>query len=138
MVLQAEKPLYKAREEGAHWFLRELLLLAGRVLKRLDVSSRSLVCLLKGPNAFAGVLAEMLLVADRVYAQEDNNLSAQIILTPINRDLLPGWNELSRLRTRFWGHEEKIAEVMKACNSEPTFLNKAHELGLITEFVWMK
>ena len=135
LVLEAEKPLYHAHEEGAHWFLRELLLQAGRVLKRLDISSRSLVCLLSGPNAFAGLLAEVLLIADRVYAQEDNNLSAQIVLTPLNKGLLPGWNELARLKARFLGHEESIAKALSACDGKTLSLSKAQELGLLTKLL---
>jgi len=135
LVLKAEEPLYEAFEEGAHWFLRELLLQAGRVLKRLDTSARSLVCLVEGPHAFAGVLAELLLVADRVYAQDDQNLATGILLSPINKGLLPAWNEFSRLKARFWGHEDQMNEAFKACDSALMSLKKAHEIGLITNLL---
>jgi benzoyl-CoA-dihydrodiol lyase len=135
LALHAERPLYQAHEENAHWFLREILLQAGRVLKRLDVSSRSLICLLQGPHAFAGILAELLILADRVYAQDDESAESAIILTRINQGLLPSWSEHARLKSRFWGHEEKMANAFKACDGKPISLKRAYELGLITNLL---
>ena len=48
-----------------HWLAREIRLLWGRTLKRLDVSSRTLVALIEPGSCFAGTLAELALAADR-------------------------------------------------------------------------
>ena len=56
--------------DSDHWFVRELRLMWTRVLKRFDVSARSLVALVEPESAFAGLLAELVLLADRSYMLE--------------------------------------------------------------------
>jgi benzoyl-CoA-dihydrodiol lyase len=130
LILEAEQPLYNALHPDAHWFLRELLLNISRVLKRLETSARSLTCLLSGPTAFVGALAELLWIADRVYAEQDNK--SAITLTPINQGLLCGWNNMPRLYARFLGHEAQLARVHALCTGKSLSLEQAYELGLIT------
>ena len=55
-VLAAEDLL---RAHADHWAVNEVRLLWTRVLKRLDVSSRTLVALVEPGSCFAGVLAEL-------------------------------------------------------------------------------
>lgn len=131
LMLQAERPLYRALEPDAHWFLRELLLHAGRVLKRLDVSSRSIMCIADESAVFVGFLAELLFIADRSYALESPQ-SPTLILTPANQGLLPGWNTLSRLESRFFGHKAKLEEVYRHCHGRALSVQEAHLLGLLT------
>ena len=50
-----------------HWLVREIRLLWTRTLKRLDVSARTLVALIEPGSCFAGVLAELVLAADRSF-----------------------------------------------------------------------
>ena len=54
-------------EEAAHWLVREIVLYWKRTLKRLDVSSRSLIALVEPGSCFAGTLFELVLAADRSY-----------------------------------------------------------------------
>ncbi len=50
-----------------HWLAGEILLNWKRVLKRIDVTSRSLVALVEPGSCFAGTLAELVFAADRSY-----------------------------------------------------------------------
>ena len=54
-------------EQPDDWLVREVLLYWKRTLKRLEVSSRSLMALVEPGSCFAGMLLELVLVADRVY-----------------------------------------------------------------------
>jgi hypothetical protein len=69
-----------------HWLANEILLYWKRVLKRVDLTSRSLVALVEPGSCFAGVLAELLFAVDRSYMAEgdfegDNRPVASILLT---------------------------------------------------------
>ena len=79
-----------------------------RTLKRLDVSSRTLVALVEPGSCFAGTLAELVLAADRSLAldgawERTADPPATIRLTAANDGWYPMGNGLSRLATRFWG-----------------------------------
>src|SRR5712691_1492946 len=50
-----------------HWLAREIRLKWKRVLKRVDLTSRTLVALVTPGSCFAGTLAELVLAADRSY-----------------------------------------------------------------------
>ena len=50
-----------------HWLAREIRLKWKRVLKRVDLTSRSLVALIEPGSCFAGTLAELVFAADRSY-----------------------------------------------------------------------
>ena len=47
------------------WLVREIRLYLKRVLKRVDMTSRSLIALIEPGSCFAGTLAELLFAADR-------------------------------------------------------------------------
>ena len=48
-----------------HWLANEVLLYWKRILKRIDVTSRSMIALVEHGSCFAGVLAEILFSVDR-------------------------------------------------------------------------
>ena len=50
-----------------HWLAREILHYWKRVLKRIDVTSRSLVALVEPGSCFAGTLAEIVFACDRSF-----------------------------------------------------------------------
>ncbi|MDP6954086.1 MAG: enoyl-CoA hydratase-related protein, partial [Alphaproteobacteria bacterium] len=54
-------------ELGDDWLAREIRLYWKRVLKRLDLSSRSLIAVIEPGSCFAGTLAEIVFAADRSY-----------------------------------------------------------------------
>ncbi len=53
--------------EAGDWLVREITLYLKRTLKRVDVSSRSLIALIEPGSCFAGTLLELVLIADRSY-----------------------------------------------------------------------
>ncbi|MDU8927387.1 2,3-epoxybenzoyl-CoA dihydrolase [Alisedimentitalea sp. MJ-SS2] len=123
-------------ENADHWLAAEVLGLWKRVLKRVDVTSRSLVALVEHGSCFAGVLAELLFAVDRSYMMEDefegdNRPMAAITLGESNFGQYPMGNDLTRLQTRFWGDEEAV-EAAKERVGEALEAEDADELGLVT------
>lgn len=111
-VARAEQ-VFKTGDD--HWFVREVRLMWTRVLKRFDVSARTLVALVEPGSAFVGVLAELLLAADRSYMlegtwedEEEPPPPATIRLTAPNFGYFPMCNGLSRVDTRFWGRPDAV------------------------------
>jgi benzoyl-CoA-dihydrodiol lyase len=119
-----------------HWLAREILHYWKRVLKRIDLTSRSLVALIEPGSCFAGTLAEIAFACDRSFmligAQKgDNRQPATLALSALNFGPYPMSNGLTRLATRFLGEPESVekakAETGKALDAET-----AEELGLVT------
>ena len=97
-------------EHPDHWLVREVRLYWARTLKRLDLSARSLVTLVEPGSCFAGILAELVLAADRSFMLDgtwedldDPPPAATIRLSAANLGWFAMSNGLSRLQTRFWG-----------------------------------
>ena len=118
-----------------HWLANEVLKYWKRVLKRVDVTSRSMVALVEHGSCFAGVLAEVLWAVDRSYMMEDafegdNRPIATVTLSAGNFGAFPMGNDLTRLQTRFYGMDglhdiqERMGEALEA--------EEADELGLVT------
>jgi benzoyl-CoA-dihydrodiol lyase len=110
------------------WFVREVVLLWKRTLKRLDVSSRSLFALIEPGSCFAGTLLELALAADRSYMRDED---ATIVITPMNLGPLPMGNGLTRLQTRFLDDAQAI-ERLRERSGETIDAAQADELGLVT------
>jgi benzoyl-CoA-dihydrodiol lyase len=122
--------------ESAHWLVREIVLYWKRTLKRLDVSSRSLIALVEPGSCFAGTLFELVLAADRSYMLDgvfegSNRPAAAIKLTDMNFGPYPMGNGLTRLGTRFLAEPKHVddlrQEIGGAIDAEA-----ADELGLVT------
>ena len=118
------------------WLAREILLYWKRVLKRVDLTSRSLVVLIENGSCFAGFLAELLFAADRSYMMEgdfegDNRPVAAITLTEGNFGPYPMSNDLTRLETRFLGEPESVDKAKSEIGRSLEAFD-AKELGLIT------
>jgi benzoyl-CoA-dihydrodiol lyase len=93
------------------WLAREVRLQWTRTLKRLDASSRTLVTLIEPGSCFVGVLAELVLAADRSFMLDgerdgDDRPAPLIRMTEANNGQHPMSNGVSRLRTRFWGRDD--------------------------------
>ena len=54
-------------DNAADWFIREVLLLWKRVLKRVNLTARTVLTLVEPGSCFGGFLAELVLAADRAY-----------------------------------------------------------------------
>ncbi|MDQ6849698.1 MAG: 2,3-epoxybenzoyl-CoA dihydrolase [Actinomycetota bacterium] len=120
------------------WAARETLHYLKRTLKRLDVTSRSLVALIEPGSCFAGSLLELALAADRSFhlsgVFEDVDPDAEPGTTTVadmNLGPLPMGNGLTRLQTRFFGDDDGLKAV-EASNGEPLQGEQAAELGLVT------
>jgi benzoyl-CoA-dihydrodiol lyase len=118
-----------------HWLANEILHYWKRVLKRIDMTSRSLVAIVEHGSCFAGPLAELLWAVDRSYMMleefdGDNRPLATITMSAGNFGTYPMGNDLTRLETRFLGNPSHINELT-AVNSAIE-ADRADELGLIT------
>ncbi len=120
------------------WLASEIVLYLKRTLKRLDVTSRSLLAQIEPGSCFAGSLLELALAADRsfqlagVFEEVDPDADpAAITVGPMNRGPLPMGNGLTRLQARFLGDEQGLAEVEKRAG-DALAAEDAEELGLVT------
>ncbi|MCW2892266.1 MAG: benzoyl-CoA-dihydrodiol lyase [Actinomycetia bacterium] len=135
------------------WLAREIVLYWKRTLKRLDVTSRSLITLIEPGSCFAGSLLELALAADRSYmlfgvfedidatvlpntglpntGLPNTGAPAAITVGPANLGPLPMGNGLTRLATRFLGDADGLAAVEKSVLS-PLEAEAAEKLGLVT------
>lgn len=120
-----------------HWLANEVLKYWKRILKRIDVTSRSLIAIVEHGSCFSGVFAELLWAVDRSFMMEDefegdNRPIATLHLSESNFGLFPMGNNLTRLETRFLGEPEAV-EKARGAIGEALEAEEANELGLITE-----
>ena len=132
-LLEHEEQLHK---NSGHWLANEVLLYWKRILKRVDVTSRSMAALVEHGSCFAGLLAELLFSVDRTYMMEgefegDNRHIASITLSSSNLGTYRMANGLSRIETRFWG-TPNFVEAAKKKIGEPLEAALADDLGLVT------
>jgi benzoyl-CoA-dihydrodiol lyase len=120
----------------AHWLVNEIRHYWKRVLKRIDVTSRTLVTLVEPGSCFAGTLAELVFAADRSYMligqkQGDNRPPPSIELTAMNFGPYPMSHGLTRLQSRFQADPSDVesAKAKIGCQLEA---GEAEELGLVT------
>ncbi len=120
------------------WLAREIIHYLKRTLKRLDVTSRSLLALIEPGSCFAGSLLELALAADRSYQLagvfEELGPDAEpatVKVGPMNLGPLPMGNGLTRLQTRYLGDGQGLAEVEKHVG-EPLTAEEAEQMGLVT------
>jgi len=133
------------------WLANEIIGYLKRTLKRLDVTSRSLIALIEPGSCFAGSLLELALAADRSYMLDgpppddpDSKERAAICLGPANigplpmadgpgspAAPLPMANGLSRLATRFYSDKSGFTAAADAAGRDIEAA-EAEELGLVT------
>ena len=129
---------YDAFLEGnaSHWLAREVLHYWKRVLKRVDLTSRSLVALVEPGSCFVGTLAELVFASDRSFMligafEGDNRKPATMVLSALNFGTYPMSNGLTRLATRFLGEPESLDKA-KAEMGKPLAAVDCNRLGLVT------
>ncbi len=132
-----------ADHSGSDWLVNEIQRYFARTLKRLDVTSRSLIALIEPGSCFAGALLELALACDRQYmldgfmeedAQEGE--PAQIVLSASNFGTFPMSNGLSRLGSRFYGGPDDDGDHVAKLRQETgrrIEASEAMELGLVTD-----
>jgi len=121
---------------NAHWLVCEIRHLWKRVLKRIDLTSRSLVTLIEPGSCFAGTLAEIVLASDRSYMllgrrDGDNKPPATMALTDANFGAYPMSNGLTRLESRFLANPVDV-EAAQAERGKMLDAEAAQTLGLVT------
>jgi benzoyl-CoA-dihydrodiol lyase len=120
----------------AHWLVNEIRQYWKRVLKRIDVTSRTLVTLVEPGSCFVGTLAELVFAADRSYMlvgqkQGDNRAPPAIVLSAMNFGPYPMSHGLTRLQSRFQADPEDVTRA-EAKIGEPLDAETAEQLGLVT------
>ncbi len=133
LLLEAEATLLEQAKAG-DWFAIEVLAHMKRVLKRVDVTSKTLLCLVEPGSCWAGSFADLLMMADRSYLLDDGSKEpASVTLTPISLGALPTGNGLTRLQTRFYGDDAALAKVAsKAEGSVAVEGEDAEKIGIVT------
>lgn len=119
-----------------HWLAREIRNYWKRVLKRVDLTSRSLVALVEPGSCFAGTLAELVFATDRSYmliggGEGDNKPPATLILADVNFGPYPMSNGLTRLASRFLADPAELDQARNA-RGKPLDAQAAQALGLVT------
>jgi benzoyl-CoA-dihydrodiol lyase len=121
------------------WLVNEIRHCFKRVLKRLDVTSRSLIALIEPGSCFAGALLELALACDRQYMldglleeEAEEGEPAQLVLSESNFGAFPMSNGLSRLGSRFYGDDDYLAKLRQETGRR-LLAAEALELGLVTD-----
>jgi benzoyl-CoA-dihydrodiol lyase len=120
----------------SHWLVNEIRHYWKRVLKRIDVTSRTLVSLVEPGSCFVGTLAELVFAADRSYMligsrQGDNRPPPAIELSAMNFGPYPMSHGLTRLESRFQADAGELDAVRNKIG-EKLDAEQAEELGLVT------
>ena len=132
-LLDAEAAVLEAAV-GGDWFANEVLQHMKRVLKRVDMTSKTLLALVEPNSCWAGSFVELLLTADRSYLlDDDSGKPAAITLSALSDGPLPMGNGLTRAQTRFYGDPAAIEMLRPAMKEQKTFAGGAAEkAGLVT------
>jgi benzoyl-CoA-dihydrodiol lyase len=99
-VLAMDRTLAETRD---HWLTREILLKMARVLRRLDLTSKSLFAVADANSCFAGSLLELALAADRTYLLDDPDQPVRMAASELNAGRFPMSNGRTRLEVRGLG-----------------------------------
>jgi benzoyl-CoA-dihydrodiol lyase len=114
------------------WLVHEVRHFIKRVLKRLDVCSRSMFALIDSESCFTGTFFEIALAADRIYMLDDPDGGVSVSLSTMNDGVFPMGNGLSRLQTRFLDDPDAVAAVLDTIG-EAVETPDADDLGLVTD-----
>ena len=115
-----------------NWFVREVLLQQNRVLRMVDVTSRTFYAQILPGSCFAGGLLELALASDRAYMLDDPDEDNFIGVSGVNAGEFPMWHGLSRLQNRFYDDADAVGAVVskKGALLDP---GDAYDLGVVTE-----
>ena len=124
-VLAADAALWRQRDQRA---IREILLLAARALRRLDLTARSLFAVVDRGSCFGGSLLEIALAADRTYMRQQEGVA--IASSELNGGTLPMSHGLPRLAVRYLAEPARVEEILR--RRKPLEAAEAAEVGLVT------
>ena len=129
-ILAVEKVLAAHQDD---WLVREITLNMARVVRRFELTSRSIFALVDRESAFVGVLFELALAGDRIYAIDDPDHPVHVEVGPSSAGLLPMSNGMTRLQSRFLGDPDRAARLAQEQPRLDT--TDADEAGLVTFLV---
>ncbi|MCB9705087.1 MAG: benzoyl-CoA-dihydrodiol lyase [Myxococcales bacterium] len=112
------------------WLVNEVIRHMGRVLRRLDLSSRSFFALGDAGTAFVGCLLELALASDRFYLLDDPENPVKVGLTIFNEGVVPMSHGISRIRAHLHGEPDKLEAL--AGRHELLDPEEADDAGLVT------
>jgi benzoyl-CoA-dihydrodiol lyase len=127
LVLAADRALEQMQDD---WFAREVLHNMKRVLKRFDLTARSLFAIVEPGSCFGGSLLELVLGSDRSYMLNDPERPVHVAVSGLSAGKLRMGNGLSRLETHFLGEPNRVKEAL--AKSEKLDAEEAESLGLVT------
>ena len=124
-VLQVERDLLDDRD---HWLCNEIVLHMARVLRRFDLTARSIYGLVDAEACCAGAFLELTIACDRVYALDEDQV--EFAVGPLSNGALPMSHGLTRLNNRFLATPEQAS---KLAQEQPKMIAaEADEEGLCT------
>jgi len=113
------------------WLADEIRYYQGRTLRRLDNMAKSMFAVVEPGSAFAGVLVEAMLTADRIYFRADDEGANAIVVGEASDGRFPMAHGLSRLANRFTALPGRPAEILARAGA-PLGVDEVTDLGLIT------
>jgi benzoyl-CoA-dihydrodiol lyase len=113
-----------------HWLVREIILHMARVLRRLDLTAKSLFAIIEPGSCFAGNLLELVLASDRSYMLNNSDEIVELLASELNAGALPMSNGLTRLQSRFLAEPERADAVL--ARTHPFDTEEADAAGLVT------
>jgi benzoyl-CoA-dihydrodiol lyase len=134
LVSKLDEQLIEMYNAG-DWLARSIIIYMRFVLRRFDVSARTLVSLIKPDSAFAGSLAEIVLGSDRSYMLNDPGTAgtSQLLLNAFNLSHLEMSHNHTRLSSHFSQDEAGTAKAIHAIKENPQFdAARAELFGLVT------
>ncbi len=129
-ILAAEEGLVASQDS---WLAREIQFLLARVLRRFELTARSLFALADQGSAFAGIFLELALASDRIYVLDDPDKPVEMAVGPLSDGQLPMSNGLTRLQSRFLADPD--AAALLAREKPRMTAVEADERGLATFLV---
>lgn len=125
------------RDHANDWLVKEIRHYLKRTFNRFELSSRTLVSLVKPGSCFVGTLAELVLLADRslmlegTFADEDNETPPYVVITEVNDGWYQMVNRISRIESRYWGRPDELKEVRGVFGKQLSS-KECEDLGLVT------
>jgi benzoyl-CoA-dihydrodiol lyase len=126
-ILEVERTLVAHQDD---WFVHEIIAQIARVMRRYELSARSLFALADAHSCLGGSFLELALASDRIYMLNDPDNPVEVAVGPLSDGLLPMSNGLTRLQSRFLADPEHAARLAKEMPRVDAA--DADELGLVT------
>ncbi len=126
-VLAVDKTLADHKD---HWLVREITLNMARVLRRMDLTAKSLFALIEPDGCFAGNLLELAIASDRTYMLNNPDETIELAASELNAGAFPMSNGLTRLQSRFMATPAIVGEILNHVGRLGT--EQAQGIGLVT------